>query len=229
MRTTSRDEGPTTPGKGGKGQRTPLEIEKAIRGFAREKFTPTQIHRLLEDNKKLLKGRNVPDLRTVQRIHRKAMPPDTSDPWSLADPEGNPEDAALILPVLAAATEESGGRWQRFSKDLAGWIVKVRVAAPDIPPLWAFSVAMAYWSGEKHKEAVDVEAFDQMLAFAPWRDKAHLRRYFLAVNMLHPEWFTRFEIAKNGEPAFTLSYIPAAEAVVIASAYSPTRKGRGAP
>ena len=216
MKTTRGDNRPTRRQKGGRGQRTPLEIEAAIRGYARDNFTPTQIYRLLEANKKLLKGHKLPDLRTVQRIHRKAMPPDTSGPWSLAD--ADPDDAALVLPVLAAAIERSGGRWQRFTQDLAGWIVKVRVAAPDMPPLWAFSVAQAYQAGQKHKEAVD--GLDQMLAFAPWRDKVHFRRYVQAVNMLHPEWFTHFEIAENGEPAFTMSVIPDAESFMMASVYS---------
>jgi hypothetical protein len=190
-----------------------------IREYARvEKFTPTQIYRLLKDNEKLLKGHDLPVLRTVQRIHRKAVPPDPSGPWSLADAEVDPDDAALVLPVLAEVIERSGGRWQQFSKDLAGWIVKVRVAAPDIPPRWAFTVAQSYQAGEKHKEAVD--GLDQMLGFAPWRDKAHVRRYFLAVKMLHPEWRTHVEIAANGKPDYPMLYSRAADGFVIAITYT---------
>jgi hypothetical protein len=52
-------------------------------------------------------------LRTVERAAAKVVLLDTSGWWTLAD--ADPDDAALILPVLAEAAEMSGGRWQRFS------------------------------------------------------------------------------------------------------------------
>lgn len=89
--------------------------------------------------------------------------------------------------MLADAIERGRGHWQRFSKDLAGWVVKVRVAAPDMPPLWALYIGQEYLVREYRKEPV--EALDQMLGFAPWRGKAQLYRYLRAMNMSHPSWF----------------------------------------
>jgi len=195
-------------------------VEQAISKYARAGWKPAQILHEFGRQKKeegKFKGCHLPGLRTVERVAARAVPPDTSGWWSLAD--GDADDAALILPVLGEAIEQSGGRWQRFGKDLAAWVVKVSVAAPDIPPLWAFSVAQAYRSRQKDEEAV--AALDQMLGFAPWQGKAQYHRYLRATGGLHPDWFDRFEIAENGEVAFSLSYKPAVEGVLIASLYSP--------
>lgn len=175
--------------------------------------SPVDIHRLL-------KGRadckdRVPSLRSVQREVSKCRPPETGW-WSLADGDADPDDAALVLPVLAETIEASGERWQRFGKDLAGWIVKVRVAAPDIPPLWAFSIATAY---RGQKDADSAAGLDQLLAFAPWRGRTEFHRYLRAAFMLHPDWFDHFEVAENGEPTFSLSYKPAVEGILIACMY----------
>jgi hypothetical protein len=193
-------------------------VERAIWQLARAKWTPAQIYHELrrqqaEEGK--FKGRRLPVLRTVERAAAKAVPLDTSGWWSLAD--ADPEDAALVLPVLAEAAEMSGGRWRRFSKDLAGWIVKVRVAAPDIPPLWAFSIAQAYRSQNEES----VAGLDEVLSFAPWRGRGQYHRYLRAAFMLHPDWFDQFEIGKNGEPSFSLSFKPAVEGLLIACSYSP--------
>jgi hypothetical protein len=93
----------------------------------------------------------------------------------------------------------------------------VRVAAPDIPPLWAFSIAQAYRSQNEES----VAGLDEVLSFAPWRGRAQYHRYLRAAFMLHPDWFDQFEIGKNDEPAFSLSYKPAVEGVFIACSYSP--------
>lgn len=197
-------------------------VEQAIYKYARAGWKPAQIlHELerLQKEEGKFKGRILPKLRTFERVAARAVPPNTSGWWNLADENTNPDDAALVLPVLAEAAEMSGGRWQRFGKDLAAWVVKVRVAAPDIPPLWAFSVAQAYRSRQKDGEAV--AALDQMLGFAPWQGKAQYHRYLRATRMLHPDWFDQFKEGENGEPAFSLSYKPVVEGVLIASLYSP--------
>jgi len=164
------------------------DVEDEIRRLALMNWTAAQISRELEKRPDFV-GR-VPQDRTMRRAVRWYRPDDTSGWWSVA--EADPEDAALVLPVLAEGIERSGGWWQRFSKDLAGWIVKVRLAAPDMPPVWALQVAFSYWSHGRHDEPSD--NLDTMLAFAPWRDQSHLRRYLLAVKMFHPDWFELFDV-----------------------------------
>ncbi len=154
--------------------------------------------------------------RTIRDRINRLRPPDTSGPWSMAD--ADPEDAALVLPVLAEAIEWSGGHSRRFSKAVARWIVKVRVAAPDLPVSWALNVAEAYRAAEERSDGEELESLDQMLAFAPWRDSYYYRRYQQAFNMLYPEQWFHFEVTANGEHSFAVSGSPGAEGVIIASA-----------
>jgi len=204
------------------------QVEEEISRLAFDKWTPAQIHRelkRLQDTQETRDGEVIipqgcalPTLRTVERAVARVVTPDTSGPWwSLA--HARRYDAALILPVLAEAIEQSGGRWQRFSKDLAKWIVKVRVAAPDLPVSWALNVAQAYRAAKEESDTEELEGLDQMLAFAPWRDEDHNRRYLRAVDMLHPEgWFLHFGLVQNGESEFAHGYYsPGTKGVLIAS------------
>jgi len=168
------------------------DIEEEVQRLARLNRTAAQILRELGKRPEF-KGR-LPQERTMRRAVRWYRPDDTSGWWSVA--EADPEDAALVLPVLAGGIERGGGWWQRFSKDLAGWIVKVRVAAPDIPPLWAFRVAQEYSWRESREEPTD--SLDTMLAFAPWHDESQLHRYLRAVERAHRDWFAIFDLTWAG-------------------------------
>ncbi len=157
--------------------------------------------------------------RTIRDRISRLRPPDNSGPWTLADPDATPEDAALVLPVLAEAIDWSGGHLHRFSKAVVRWIVKVRVAAPDLPVSWALKVAEEYRAAEERGDSEELEGLDQMLAFTPWRDSYYYRRYLQAVNMLHPnEWFVLFGVAEDGESEIVAdAYFPGTEGVMIAS------------
>jgi hypothetical protein len=169
------------------GSRIDGDIADQIMRLARDNWTPAQIYRELERLQReegRFKGRALPVLRTVERYVAKILPPEAGARWSMAD--ADPEDAALVLPVLGEAILQSKGHWRRFGVELARWIIKVRRAAPDIPPLWALYVAEAYRANEQLDEAL--ESLDQMLALAPWRP-GRLPAYLLFATKLLGERF----------------------------------------
>jgi len=220
------------------------EVRAAIRRVVTSpeghELSPVDIRRLLQGQDSY-KGR-VPSLRSVQREVSKYRPPDPSGWWSLVALDTDADEAALILPVLAEAIGQSHGRWTRFTKKLAGWVVKVRASALDMPPAWALAVADAYSALEAQKKSAD--GLDQMMAFAPWRGRPHLRRYLQAVKTLHPDWLEGFGVPVYGDEKDNLpmsidrrvlfmtlgraSYTPDAEGLVIAlDCWQRTQEERG--
>lgn len=125
-------------------------------------------------------GEGLPSVRTIQAwlaAPENRPDNDTGPAWTLADANG--PEAAVILESLAAAIEETEGRVQHFSKCLAGWIVKVGCAAPDLSPWQRYVYANHY--RERTKAKLDTSSLDAVLALAPWRDKwARAHRALLA-------------------------------------------------
>jgi hypothetical protein len=101
-----------------------------------------------------------------------------TEPWTFVD--SDPDDAALILPALRAWIEWSQGRYGPISKPQAEWIVRIRRAAPDIPPGEAAIRAQG--------PARDLEAY---LAWAPWRGPDHAAAY---VDAFRRGWITTFVV-----------------------------------
>jgi len=143
----------------------------------------------------------VPNLRTIQRVLGDFAPRDDTT-WSLADADA--EDAALVLPVLAAMVEESEGRRQSITQREARWILKIRradLAEPGerldhvITYELAFDVA-SYSADPELREFAEAQVayVVQFLAFAPWRSAEHEKRYYAAFEkgwlgwrfMVHP-------------------------------------------
>ena len=112
-----------------------------------------------------LQGR-VPTLRTIQRYVRALSAPDLSGQWSPF--EGDPEDVAAVLPVLAAVLEKTEGRTQQLTREEAAQVARVCRAAPDIPPWEAYGLARAAVVAKWTKAST--EGLDHYLALAPWRD-----------------------------------------------------------
>lgn len=176
------------------------DVEFEIKRLAHRGWTPAQIHRELERRPKF-RGR-VPVNRTVQRAVARLKPPpdegDEGEEWSLAD--ADPAEAALVLPALAEVLEFlagdiTGAPRPYFPKKQAAWIAHLRTAAPDMPGLWAFFMAMDYWVFSLAGEPMD--ALDELVAFAPWRDDAHYRRYFRSVQAVHPNWFEYIDFSDD--------------------------------
>lgn len=118
---------------------------------------------------------DVPDVRTIQRAVADLRPRDQRGEWRLADATG--EEAALVLPVLAAVFEKTEGRRMHISVGEAEWIVRLMTAAPDLPPWEAYQLTRAYIRASETESSTDL--LDRWFAFAPWRDNAERWRKFL--------------------------------------------------
>jgi hypothetical protein len=144
-----------------------LDVQRAIADYVTAGQTSgAAIGREL-DRQERFTGR-VPDTRAIQRLVKKLMPPDDSGPWSFADldrGDGDPEEARLVLDVLPVIVEYTGGRvWP--SRNLARWIVRVKRAAPTIPPWTAYVYARLYQV--QPPDDPNTRLLDLLLALRPW-------------------------------------------------------------
>src|SRR5829696_5625872 len=122
-----------------RGRSTTIEQERVIYQLVQEGYSAAQIYREL--NAKGLLGENPFTPKTVERRVREFARLDASGPWSMVD--ADPEEARLVLDVLAFAYAETEGRaW--ISKERAKWIVRVRTACPTISDELAGWVAREY-------------------------------------------------------------------------------------
>jgi hypothetical protein len=125
------------------------------------------------------KGRLPPDIRTIQRIVKEVVVPDTSGTWSITDNEG--EDARLVLDILAANIVSKQGFMypdmkRKFTKAEAQWIIRLRKAAPDAPAKIIVLLYQLYMRREA-QGITNTADLDCYLAFTPWRDKDCFRLY----------------------------------------------------
>ena len=123
----------------------------------------------------------VPHLRTIQR-HLAKSSHGPSETWAPED-VGQVEPA-LVLPVLAAVMERSGGRRQHLTRAEADRIATLRAAVPDLPEWSAFLLARLYLA--RRAQGRPTTDLDALVAFAPWRDWEHGKRYFEGCAA---EWF----------------------------------------
>lgn len=160
-------------------RRTDPDIVLRIRELAVSGHTGPSIERLLSAEQPDL----TPSLRTIQGIMRETeAKPD--EWWSVA--EASPEEARLVLPVLAAQIRRRGqveaayfakhGRHLsqlpagalRLHRELAEWIAKLRTIAPEMPDDDVYSLAIRYWFGS-------TPYLDAFLALHAWQPGAHAR------------------------------------------------------
>lgn len=194
---TRRD--PATPKsirRPGGGPRTDIAVERYVRQRTLEGYSPIQIHRSLGDMKAKGKIGRVPHIKTVRRIARSPVR-DDSGPWTLAEADG--EEAALVLPVLAAVMQRTEGRVTGFTTKQAEWVQKVRQAAPDLPPWHVWQAAMSYFHAVGKGREVGVLSLNALLAFAPWRS-VEVMAHFLEWTRLHrPEWWGEHWVSRDGK------------------------------
>jgi hypothetical protein len=146
----------------GRRQTTP-EQERAMWAGFLEGRSGSQIHREMAVKGLLFPPHPNVNVRLVQsrlREMQQMTPPDESGPWSFA--ESNAEEARLILPVLAAVLEQPAGDGATISRDIAAWIVRIRTAAPTLPPWHAYGYAILYRAAAAHKQ--DTRELDRRLA-----------------------------------------------------------------
>ncbi|MGE0541497.1 MAG: helix-turn-helix domain-containing protein [Dehalococcoidia bacterium] len=149
------------------------DVQAAIEELAQDQptWTATQIYRQLEQREEL-RGR-LPTVRTVQTIVKDVRPRDTSAAWSLAI--AGPDEAAAVLPVLAAVVESTRGEVRTLTQREAGWIAKLRAVAADLPARETYRLARLFIAREDRSEpSADLDLF---IAFAPWRNRQASDRY----------------------------------------------------
>ena len=139
----------------------------------------------------------VPTLRSIQRLVSEWTPLEDTDPWRLEHADG--ADAALILPVLRAVIARTQGRVLSLTIGEAKWIVRLREAAPDIPPWAAYQLARMYLTNKA--AGLDTDALDRIIAAAPWGNPHQYRRAQPGIPQVSP-WLlaqlTDQEDARNG-------------------------------
>lgn len=145
-----------------KGRQASVAVQRRVQELAWSGYSPSAIHREL-----FPAGLGSPDfvtLKTIQRMVRDVTVIDSSGPWSLLDPNG-PEDARLILDLVDMWI---GRRSDWPSKNLVGYIVRVRSVAPDVPGRWAHSLGRSYQLLAS-REKPDTRLLDFTLGAAPWK------------------------------------------------------------
>ena len=149
-----------------------LEVEAKIERLALQGWSPTQIHEYLGRDQQF-QGR-VPVLRTVQRKVADIRSRDKSRPWTLED--AIPDEAAAVLPVLAAVIHGTKGLVKSLSTAQVSYIMKIQAACPEIPPYQLFLFASLYVNRTAAQEPVD--DLDAFLAYQPWDEdnRASYRR-----------------------------------------------------
>lgn len=173
-------------------------LEQAIRELALRDYSVAQIATEL----KRVGESDVPDLRTIRSIAAEVIA-DPSDPWTLRD--ADPASAGLVMPVLQAVIEQTGGRRQRVTSAQASWIAKLLQAAPDLTPWSAYVLASFYANHERLSQPT--EHLDTFVAFAPWRSAAHRDRYLRAVPQIRAEFLSVVPNLLNG-PSSPIHFKP---------------------
>lgn len=150
-------------------------------------WSPSQVHEHLLVQKSAaengsgderFRGEAVPSLRTIQRMAKELSPPDPSGTWSLAtDETGHP---GLVLDVLSSVIDGYAGEITTITNKQAEWIVRIRLARPEMPLYQVFLFTRLYVLREAYGEPM--RGLDAYLAYEPWRDEAAQLRYDSAVS-----------------------------------------------
>ncbi len=151
-------------------KRIPREVREEAFDLLRNLRPPAEIARELEAKW----GNDAPSRRQIERYKVEVTPRDTSDPWSLSE-EVDRHGCALVPPVLAAVIEKSSGRRNHITIEEAKWVIRIRLAAPDLDPWDVWLIARTYMRRQQQeKSATDLDHF---LSFAPWRSEESSQRY----------------------------------------------------
>ena len=121
---------------------------------------------------------DAPSRRQIERYKRGYTPRDSSAPWSLSG-EADRHGCSLVPIVLAAVIEKSSGRRDHITIEEAKWVIRIRLAAPDLDPWDGWIIARTYMRRQQQeKSATDLDHF---LSFVPWRSEEMSQRYREAV------------------------------------------------
>jgi hypothetical protein len=151
------------------------DVQAAIDALALKDWGATQIHKHLERQPDF-RGR-VPTPRTIQRRVSELTPRDSTGAWRAQ--EADPDNARLVLDVVAAVVVETMGEKTQFTKAEADRVLWVRKTAPSISPWEAWLIARLYMARDSGGE--ETTDLDSVLAFEPWQESRRGRQYFEAV------------------------------------------------
>ena len=116
----------------------------------------------------------LPSLRTVQRILKDFECEQDKTPWTWTD--GLEKEAVrFMLDVVALVSMLSEGRKLALTEGEARWLVQLQRAMPDADPFLVWTTCRSYIFGSA--KGRDTQGLDSFLAFAPWEDSDHFRRY----------------------------------------------------
>lgn len=116
-----------------------------------------------------------PSARTIQDMVREVRSRPQSGAWQIWDAE--PEDAAVVLGVLADLMRTSVGRTTEISQEDAKWIIRLsRAGVGDLPPSFLHGIAIQY-----QLRGADTRDLDALIAFTPWRSERAFKRYGMAI------------------------------------------------
>lgn len=167
------------------------DVQAEIENLALKGFGASQINVKLHEHFGAKEPSKLPHLKTIQRVISDTVPRDSTAPWRLADAVA--EDAALVLPVLAAVIEESEGRVANLTIGQARWIAKLRHVAPDLALWTVYVLANTYMRCEEwNMPTADLDAY---LALTPWRDDACRQRYAAVLPKIPADQRGRLAIA----------------------------------
>lgn len=163
-----------------RGRRTDPEVVEAIGELAvREGLKAPTIRLRLQGDERYA-GRVPADDRTIRAViarYRRqlvARPEALPPRWLLANATG--DEAALVLPVMKAKAEH--GALPILNTAEAAWVVKIRSAAPTMPPWDALLLAGQYLRTLRDSSPGATEGLDRFLALELWRDpRAWVRAY----------------------------------------------------
>jgi len=157
-----------------RGTKLSVEISETVTSLVLRGYGKAQIYRHLEKGHRIDRNGR-PSKSTIDRLVDKLRPEDASGTWSFAEADADPDDARLVLEALAAAIERTEGRVVRFSRDLAAWVVRVRRAAPSIPPWESYVMATQFQNATA--QGWETQFLELTLAFRPWESEAANRRF----------------------------------------------------
>jgi hypothetical protein len=159
---------------------TPPEIVRFIQDRRIDGESVSRIQEALETADEF-EGRVLPSPRTIRSIAAEVAPQDKSGPWSfVADRTGRPD---LVLPCWAAVIEANVWTNKAITNGEADWIVRLRKAAPSLPPLEAWRMSRRCIAADTTGRPVaDLE---EWLAFEAWTREGQQRIKRVMWNSMH--------------------------------------------
>ena len=139
-------------------RRSDPDVVIAIEALLIDGWPPRRVLAQLEADERY-RGR-LPTQRTIESMQADLRPVRNGPGWTMAT--ADPNDAALVLPVLAAVTRNSEGRLGHFTVATAAWIARIRRVVPSLDPITAYRWAVRYQTASAAGR--DTRELDRQLA-----------------------------------------------------------------